>query len=68
LAVTGATHTDIIMSTHSSHTQSDEAGQAMVEYSLILLFIALACFVMLGFVGDGVSNALQPILNGFSGA
>jgi Flp pilus assembly pilin Flp len=46
----------------------DERGQALVEYSSILLLVAIACFVVVGFIGQDVADLFQQVVNGFPGA
>jgi Flp pilus assembly pilin Flp len=38
-----------------------QAGQALVEYALILLLVALVCFGALQLIGVNVNNALNAI-------
>jgi Flp pilus assembly pilin Flp len=38
-----------------------EEGQALVEYALILLLVALVCFGALQLIGTNVNNALNAI-------
>ena len=40
----------------------DEDGQALVEYALILFFVALVCIGVLTALGQGVSGVLQSIV------
>lgn len=42
---------------------SDEQGQGMTEYGLILAFVALAIILALGLFGDGVRNMYININN-----
>jgi Flp pilus assembly pilin Flp len=49
----------------SNELINDCSGQALVEYSFILLLVALACFVVLGFLGDAVAAAFNLIVQGF---
>jgi pilus assembly protein Flp/PilA len=39
----------------------DQRGQGLVEYSLILLFIALVAIAALTFLGSDISSALSSI-------
>jgi pilus assembly protein Flp/PilA len=41
-----------------------EEGQTMAEYGLLLALIALACLVVLGTLGTGISGKFQAIVNG----
>ena len=41
----------------------DEAGQGLVEYSLILAFVVVVAIVALTFLGSDVSMALSSIGN-----
>lgn len=38
-----------------------DEGQALVEYALILLLVALVCFGALQLIGTNVNNALNAI-------
>ena len=40
---------------------ADEQGQTLVEYSLILAFVALLCITALSIVGNGVASMLQSV-------
>jgi Flp pilus assembly pilin Flp len=42
-----------------------DAGQALVEYSLILLFVALVSITLLSSIGDAVVSLLEPVLAAF---
>jgi len=44
---------------------NDCSGQALVEYSFILLLVALACFVAIGFLGGAVAAEFNLIVQGF---
>jgi Flp pilus assembly pilin Flp len=44
----------------------NEEGQALVEYALILFFIALVCIGVLTALGEGVSGILQQIVDGLA--
>ncbi|MGE3074112.1 MAG: hypothetical protein AB7N24_12735 [Dehalococcoidia bacterium] len=37
--------------------QSDEAGQGLAEYALILALVALACVGALGVLGQGIATS-----------
>jgi Flp pilus assembly pilin Flp len=41
-----------------------ESGQALVEYALILFFVAIVCIGVLTLLGTGVRDALQSVVNG----
>ena len=43
---------------------SDQRGQALVEYALILFFIAIVCVGVLTTLGTGVRDVLQSVANG----
>ena len=47
---------------------NDCSGQALVEYSFILLLVALACFAAVGFLGDAVAAAFNLVVQGFPSA
>jgi Flp pilus assembly pilin Flp len=38
-----------------------ESGQTLVEYSLILVLVALVCFAALGVIGGTVKDFLQSM-------
>jgi Flp pilus assembly pilin Flp len=59
--------TEIFMELEQSHRWQDEDGQAMVEYSFILVMVAVVCFAALQFIGGGVSAVFQQLANGFPG-
>ena len=40
-----------------SHNESDESGQGLAEYALILAFVALACVGALGLLGTAISGS-----------
>jgi len=42
---------------------TDDSGQGMVEYALILGFIALACVGLYGVVGKSVNNLVTEFAN-----
>ena len=42
---------------------TDEEGQGLVEYGLILLFVAVVAVLALTFLGTGLSNTLSDIAN-----
>jgi Flp pilus assembly pilin Flp len=43
---------------------NDQRGQALVEYALILFFIAIVCVGVLTVLGTGVRDVLQSVANG----
>jgi len=45
-----------------------ESGQALVEYTLILTFIALVAFATLETIGPGIKEPLKIISDGLGGA
>jgi len=47
-----------------SGRDSEEEGQGMVEYALILVLIAIVVIVVLAVVGHQVSNVFNNIQNG----
>lgn len=40
---------------------NDEEGQGLVEYALILVLVAIAVILVLGFLGDEVNNVFNEI-------
>ena len=42
---------------------SDEKGQGLVEYALILVLVAIVSIVVLGFMGTGVRDVFQQIVD-----
>ena len=40
---------------------TEEEGQGMAEYGLILALIAVAVITVLGFMGDGLKNIFQNV-------
>jgi Flp pilus assembly pilin Flp len=42
-----------------------DEGQALVEYALILFFIAIVCVAVLTLLGTRVSEVLQNVVTGF---
>lgn len=45
-------------------SRSDERGQGMVEYALILVLIAVVVIVVLAVVGNQVSNVFSNVSGG----
>ncbi|HEY6537627.1 MAG TPA: Flp family type IVb pilin [Candidatus Dormibacteraeota bacterium] len=50
-----------------SHRETDEEGQGMVEYALILVLIAIVVIVILTIVGHRVSDVFSNINTGLAG-
>jgi pilus assembly protein Flp/PilA len=46
--------------------ESDEKGQGMVEYGLILVLIAIVVIVILQVVGKQINNVFSNVSNGLS--
>ncbi|MGH2920236.1 MAG: Flp family type IVb pilin [Solirubrobacteraceae bacterium] len=46
-------------------TLRDEQGQALTEYALMILFVAIATILMLTALGTSVGALLQTVVNGF---
>jgi Flp pilus assembly pilin Flp len=44
-------------------SSADEQGQTLVEYSLILAFVAILCLAALQILGDQVSLMLESVAN-----
>ncbi len=44
-----------------------EEGATMVEYVLMLCFIALALYIVVGQLGNSVNTALNSVNSGFAG-
>ena len=42
-----------------------EGGQALVEYALIIAFVAIVCAGVLGALGTGVSGIIQQVADAF---
>ena len=49
------------MSAMRSWRKRDNKGQALVEYALILVLVAIAVFVMLQALGAGVGNIFNTV-------
>jgi Flp pilus assembly pilin Flp len=60
--------TEIFMEIEQSHIWHDERGQAMEEYSFILVLVAVVCFAALQFIGGDISAVFQQVADGFPGA
>lgn len=50
-----------------THLQ-DEEGAAMVEYGLLIFFIALAVMAVLALLGPEISGMFQDVVDGINGA
>jgi Flp pilus assembly pilin Flp len=48
----------------------DEAGQALAEFSLVLLFVALACIISLTLLGGAITGPFLDFIEqaGFGGS
>lgn len=44
----------------------DQQGQGMVEYALILVFVAVTCILVITRIGHGVNNVFSNVSNGLS--
>ncbi len=55
------------MFTQIKHFLSDESGQGMVEYGLILALVAIAVIVVLGLLGDSVKDTFQSVVDRLGG-
>jgi Flp pilus assembly pilin Flp len=51
------------MTTRLTARASDQRGQALVEYALILFFIAIVCVTVLTTLGGSVRDVLQSVAN-----
>jgi pilus assembly protein Flp/PilA len=51
---------------HAAFHRDDERGQGMVEYALILVFIAIVVIVILQVLGQQVNNVFSNVSNGLS--
>jgi pilus assembly protein Flp/PilA len=47
-----------------SRARSDEEGQGMVEYAMILVFIAVLVILVLAFIGHQVNNVFSNVSTG----
>ena len=45
-------------------SKKDEEGQTLVEYALLLALIAIVCIVIIGLLGEEVSNVFCEITSG----
>lgn len=46
---------------------SQEEGQGLVEYALILVFVSVVMILLLTILGPGISNVYQNIINAMQG-
>ncbi len=46
--------------------RDDERGQGLVEYGLIVVFIAIVVIVVVGVVGHQANNVFSNVANGLS--
>jgi Flp pilus assembly pilin Flp len=56
------------MELEQTHTWQDERGQALVEYSFLIVTVAIVCFATLQFIGGDVAGIFQQVASGFPGA
>lgn len=56
-----------LLTTILARTRSEEDGQAMVEYGLILVLISIAALVVLPTVGLDVQGAFQQVEDALGG-
>ncbi|HEX4579819.1 MAG TPA: Flp family type IVb pilin [Candidatus Dormibacteraeota bacterium] len=47
-----------------TRARSDEEGQGMVEYAMILVFIAVLVILVLAFIGHQVNNVFSNVSTG----
>jgi Flp pilus assembly pilin Flp len=59
--------TENFMELKQTHICQDESGQALVEYSFVLVMVAVVCFAALQLIGGDVSAVFQQVANGFPG-
>jgi Flp pilus assembly pilin Flp len=50
--------------TKATRTLRGDSGQALVEYALILFFVAIVCISVLTLLGQGVRDVLQSVVTG----
>ena len=48
---------------HLPQPKEDEEGQGLVEYALILVFVAVVIILLLTILGPGIRNVYQNIIN-----
>jgi len=58
------------MLTHIAQKLNREAGQALAEFSLVLLFVALACIISLTLLGTAITGPFTDFISqaGFGGS
>jgi Flp pilus assembly pilin Flp len=54
--------------TSAARFVSDEDGQGLAEYALIVGFVALALVVVIGIMTSALSNFFNLVVNAFAGA
>jgi Flp pilus assembly pilin Flp len=55
------------MTVHTSFPQPfDERGQALVEYSLVIALVAIACLFILGTLGQDLVALFDAVLPAFA--
>lgn len=47
--------------------KENEVGASIVEYALLLLFIAVVAFIVVGQVGGSASTSYDSVIDGFPG-
>jgi Flp pilus assembly pilin Flp len=55
------------MQLETTHTEQNQAAQAMVEYSFILVLVAAVSIAILRSIGGDVAAVFQQIVDGFPG-
>ena len=50
--------------TKATRSLRDDSGQALVEYALILFFVAIVSISVLTALGTGVRDVLQSVVTG----
>lgn len=50
---------------HTETRAAADDGQALVEYALIIAFVAIVCAGVLGALGTGVSGIIQQVADAF---
>jgi Flp pilus assembly pilin Flp len=53
-----------LATTHRIAQLKSDSGQALVEYALILFFVAIVCITVLTTLGAGVRDVLQSVVSG----
>jgi len=54
---------DFIIRSHPRITSRDEEGQGMLEYALIISFVALVVFAALTIFGTRIANVYNSVAN-----